>query len=551
VKSIYFKSAHILSFRDKKGFFFEFSPEVNIILGENDTGKSSFIKILYHTLGADVRLDKKWTNDDFISKVIIHVKGRDYAFIRHKNRISIFTLEGEEKLLITSNSRPEVAEVVRDIFDFNLELVVKRTALQEQAQPASLYLPFYIDQDSGWGKVLDSFSSLAMYKDWQNNILHFHTGVKPKEYYTLQGEMNLIDLELDELFSTLKALESAKQRFESSFGRVLFDVDVEYYEELLERFLNKCQVLHQEETQYRIKLIEQLSYRDDIASEIVECKRQLDDNDNDIGSLSSSEKLDARYAILANREKLYQIIPELYEQKSTYDEKITVIKGELRGAQKLSSELKSMLHEVKGKLTLQDIIKSQASKQVEFTFDEQIKELHEKIGELNATKTNLTEQISEFTDLKRTKKINDKFKESLLFAQTELGIQDPEMGTILQFGKITKSETGSRGPRAILAYHYALLKTIEEKSSIPMLPVVIDSPKQQDPDTNTTRKLFDLCINGLSDKNQLIVGSVSFERDTDEFKTLIMTDKGSLLKPSLYDEVYEQIMPLYRLAADT
>ncbi len=123
------------------------------------------------------------------------------------------------------------------------------------------------------------------------------------------------------------------------------------------------------------------------------------------------------------------------------------------------------------------------------------------------------------------------------------------MGTILQYGNITKSETGSRGPRAILAYHYALLKTIEEKSTIPMLPVVIDSPKQQDPDKNTTKKLFDLCIDGLSDKNQLIIGSVSFERDTDEFQTLTMTDKYSLLKSNLYDEVYEQIMPLYQQVA--
>ncbi|WP_231571584.1 MULTISPECIES: AAA family ATPase [Xenorhabdus] len=206
MKSIYFKSAHILSLRDKKGFFFEFSPDVNIISGENDTGKSSFIKMLYHTLGADVRLDKKWKIDNFISKVIINVKERDYVFIRHNKRISIFDITEGQKHLVTSNSRSDIAEVVSDIFDFNLELVVKKTAVQEKAKPASLYLPFYIDQDNGWGKVLDSFSYLAMYSDWQKNILHFHAGIKPKEYYKLQGEISLIDLNLEEIFATLKAL---------------------------------------------------------------------------------------------------------------------------------------------------------------------------------------------------------------------------------------------------------------------------------------------------------------------------------------------------------
>ncbi len=548
MKSIYFKSAHILSLRDKKGFFFEFSPDINIITGENDTGKSSFIKSLYHTLGADVRLDKKWKNDNFVSKVVICINKRDYAFVRHEKRISIFDItEGQEHLLVTSNSRTEIALTVRNIFDFNLELVLKESLVQGQAQPASLYLPFYIDQDNGWGTVLDSFSSLKMYKDWQKNILNFHTGVKPKEYYKLQGEINLIDINLKEIRATLKVLEAAKKRFEASFGRVLFDVDIEYYEELLERFLSKCQLLHQEETEYRIKLIKVLSQRDELAAEIDESKRQLDEHN--IDSLSPSASLEAKYAVLANRESLLQIIPELYDQKSLYDNQIAKIKENLKSAQRLSSELKDMLQEVKEQLTLQDIIKSQASKQVESTFDEQIDELLQRIGGLDIARTKLLAKTAEFDDKKRASEINEKFKESLRFAQTELGIKDPKVGTILQFGLISKSETGSRAPRAILAYHYALLKTIEDKSTSPMLPVVIDSPKQQDPDPHTTKKLFNLCIDGLSANNQLIIGSVSYERETDELKTLTMTEKYSLLKEHLYDEVYQQVMPLYQKAS--
>ncbi|WP_019616782.1 ATP-binding protein [Psychromonas ossibalaenae] len=546
MRSIYFKSAHILSFRDKKGFSFEFSPDINIITGENDTGKSTFIKSLYHTLGADVRLDKKWKDDNVVSKVVIHVKDRDYAFVRHKKRISIFDITEGQKHLITSDSRTDIALIVRDIFDYNLELVLKKTLVQGQADPASLYLPYYIDQDNGWGKVLDSFSSLAMYSDWQKHILNFHAGVKPKEYYTLQGKINLIDIDLDEIRATLKALEAAKKRFEESFGRVLFDVDVEYYEEMLERFLHKCQNLHQEETKYRIKLIDVLSLRDELVAEIDESKRQLDDHS--IDSLSPSASFEAKYAVLENRDKLLQIIPELYEQKSVYDAQITSIKAELMNAQKLSSELKDMLQTVKEELTLQDVIKSQASKQVELTFEEQINELLQKIGKLDVARTKLVEERAKFEDKKRAKEINDKFKGSLKFAQAELGIKDPTVGTILQYGAISKSETGSRAPRAILAYHYALLKTIEDKSTSPMLPVVIDSPKQQDPDAHTAKKLFDLCIDGLATKSQLIIGSVSFERETNQFKTLTMTEKYSLLQQADYDAAYQQIMPLYQQA---
>lgn len=543
MKSIYFKSTHLLSLKQKKGFFFEFSPDVNLIYGENDTGKSSLIKSLYYTLGANVRLDKEWKNDDFISKVVICIEGRDYAFIRHDKRISIFDINND-KQLISSIHHLEIAKVVGDIFDFNLELVTKTTNIQSQAYPATLYLPFYIDQDNGWSKVLESFDSLAMYKDWQRNILHFHTGVKPKEYYQLQGDISSIDSELNKIRATLQALETAKQRFEDSFGRVFFDIDLEYYEVLLERFLIKSQKLHRKETAYRKKLISALSCRDEIVFDIEESKQQL--AENDIDSLSHISNLDNKYAILKNQEALLQVIPKLYEQKLKYDRDIDVIQEQLKEAQKMSSELNRMLQKTEGELTLQDIIRSQASKEVEYTFNEQISELSKEIGELDIERERLLKDISEYTDRKRTIQINNEFKKHLRFAQNELGIKNPIVGDATKYSLITKSETGSRAPRSVLSYHYALLKTIESRSSIPMLPVVIDSPKQQDPDEKITRKIFDLCVNGLSTKNQLIMCSVSFDREIDKFRTLKMTNKYSLLTDELYDVVYKQIMLLYR-----
>ena len=206
-----------------------------------------------------------------------------------------------------------------------------------------------------------------------------------------------------------------------------------------------------------------------------------------------------------------------------------------------------MLQNTSGELTLQDIIRSQASKEVEYTFDQQIEELAQEIDYLNVSRHKLVIEMSEYANKKRTTEINSEFKQHLKFAQTELGIKNPFVGDATKYYSITKNETGSRAPRSVLAYHYALLKTIESRSSVPMLPVLIDSPKQQDPDKSITKKIFDLCVNGLSKDNQLIICSVSFDRNIDEYKTLEMTNKYSLLTEDLYDEVYEQIMLLYRV----
>ncbi|MCR9776211.1 AAA family ATPase, partial [Vibrio parahaemolyticus] len=165
-----------------------------------------------------------------------------------------------------------IAKKVRDIFDFNLQLSYKKTGKQTQANPACLYLPFYIDQDNGWHTVLSSFTGLTMYDDWQKNSLQFHSGIKPKEYYELVGEIKTIQLELEELSATLKVVLAAKKRFEESFGRVLFDIDIDYYQELLNKFLGKCQELNSKESEFRLQLLELLNNRDSIASEIEVCR---------------------------------------------------------------------------------------------------------------------------------------------------------------------------------------------------------------------------------------------------------------------------------------
>jgi len=537
---IHFKNISIVSRRDKKGFSFNFSPKVNMIFGENDTGKSSLIKALYFTLGGDCRIDKDWKDDDIITKVCINVKGKEFTFIRHNKRISIFSNIEENKLLITSSHMSAIAQKVKEIFNFNLQLSYKKTGKQTQANPACLYLPFYIDQDNGWHTALSSFSGLAMYDDWQKNSIQFHSGIKPKEYYELVGDIKTIQLDLEELSATLKVILAAKKRFEESFGRVLFDIDIEYYQELLNKFLAKCQELNEGESEFRLNLLNLLSNRDSIANEIDICRTLLDNFDEHI-----SNDISEKYNAFDSREKILEILPQMYDEKQILDDQINSIKQDLRQSQTLSSELNTMMREVKGELSLQDVIKSQASKEVEFTFDEQIKSLHEQIGAQTTALELLIKQQNEFTDRKRTQNINDDFKSFLAIAQDKLGIGSPIIAPLIQYGKITKSKTGSRSPRSIFAYHYGLLKTMEKHSTVSMLPIVIDSPKQQDLDTEGTEKLIALCTEDLGKNNQVIIGAVSLESNMYGYHQIELKAKYSLLSTEAFEKAYDEIMPYY------
>lgn len=540
---IYFKKITILSTRDEKGFSFDFSPNINIIFGENDTGKSSLIKSLYYTLGGDLRLDDRWKKDDIITKVVLCIGGKDIIFLRQKKMISILIPSESEAPLLVSTHMSDIAAFMSSRFDFNLQLTYKKTGKQSQANPACLYLPFYIDQDEGWHNVLSSFSGLGMYIDWQKNSLQFHAGIKPKEYYSLQGEVRMLNLELTELESTLKVVKESKKRFEESFGRVLFDVDIDYYEELLQKFLHKCRVLDKQEGLYRIKLLDLFSARNSISDEINICKNLIDNFDR--SGFQIKDDIVGNYHSYENKDQISKTLPTMYDEKEKISIEIDSLRNELRQSQTLSNELSIMLSEVKGELTLRDVIKSQASKEVTLTFDEQINELHDKIGQIYVALNSLREKLSKYNDKKHSKKINDEFKSFLSEAQIKLGIGDPVVAPLIQYQKITKGKTGSRGPRAIFSYHYGLLKTMSKYSTVPMLPIVIDSPKQQNLDKAGIEKLIDLCVNSLADNNQLIIGSVSLEKNMIGYRQLQLQEKYNLLSSENYEQSYKEIMPLF------
>ncbi|TBT85167.1 hypothetical protein D5E71_18200 [Vibrio parahaemolyticus] len=78
-----------------------------------------------------------------------------------------------------------------------------------------------------------------------------------------------------------------------------------------------------------------------------------------------------------------------------------------------------------------------------------------------------------------------------------------------------------------------------------MLPIVIDSPKQQDLDKEGTEKLISLCTEDLGVNNQVIIGAVSLESNMHGYHQLELTEKYSLLKSDGYEKAYDEIMPYY------
>src|SRR5579871_2003514 len=87
-----FQELMILSKTEKKARRIALGPKRNLILGENDVGKSTFIKALYHTLGADVpQLDNtRWKNARPIYCLKFAVAGISHYVLRDEKYFGLF-----------------------------------------------------------------------------------------------------------------------------------------------------------------------------------------------------------------------------------------------------------------------------------------------------------------------------------------------------------------------------------------------------------------------------------------------------------------------------
>lgn len=545
MNKVLFKKISILSLSERKGFSFDFSDGINFIHGTNDTGKSSLIKSLYYTLGGDVRLDDSWKKQDIISKVTILNNHKQIDFYR---KSSLFCLIVKENNIIKKekhyNRISDLAEGIKDLFGFNLLLTLKKNKETILANPASYYFPFYIDQDDGWHNVLDSFKSQAMYIDWQKNALQYHSGIKPKEYYALNGELKVLNLKISELEKEIELIKKTQNRFEKYFGEVVFDIDIEFYINKIDYFIEKCVELEQQERSYRLEALTLYAQRSLISDEILNIENE-DNNtllniEDDVSFALESYKINKiKGTLLENK-------MELYEEKEKLDKKINALREEMREKKVLSNKIKSMLSDVKDNFSIKEIIDSQAYKNATVTFKYQITEIENEISEFLKEKIQIESAIKKYTDRKRTTEINDYFQTMLNKVQQKLRLPLTEKSKITNYRKLTTGKTGSRSPRAIFAYHYAMIKTIDKYSSLPMLPIVIDSPKQQDLDDELSTHLIQFCLDDLAEIAQVIIGAVKPEKNMHGHHSINLVDKFSLLSEKEYHRIYEEIMPEFQ-----
>lgn len=545
-----------MSLRERKARKFEFHPLMTVITGTNDVGKSSVIKSLYWAFGASPAITHPtWSDANVKAMVTFTIDDVRYRIVRDHGAIGIFDAGGHT-LLVTGQITKELAPFLADMLDFQLVLT-NRQGAPEIPPPAYAFLPFYIDQDSGWTKPLDSFGNLGQYSDFRKPLLEFHTGILPNEYYRLEAEKRRLQLEQRGLEADRRVIQKAVERFKLEVKFDGLELSIDGHELAIEQLLGRIQsvravrqerakqlaaaqderMLIQQQLQIVRASIVELEKDATFAGELPEevfCPTCGTSHQNDFAN---------RYGIVQDREACFEFFSQARSRVTELTAKAVKAETDVRLADLAIAEIQGSIDVKKGDISLFEVIESRGRRIASDMFDGQINELNSQIGKIVGEIRDITTDLDKLKDKAHRDTILKFYSSFMLIYLRRLDVTNFSADEVIKIPARIR-ETGSDLPRAILAYFLAIIQTISKHSSSIFAPIVVDSPNQQDQDDTNVAKMIDLIISERPDQAQVVLGTVSLHgRKVENGKIIDLTEKKSVLRSVDFEAVSASMRP--------
>ena len=556
MKNLLLEEIVLVSQTEKRAKRIKFHPRMTVIRGENDTGKTSVIKSIFQAFGADpLNLHPRWKSASVHTLLRIKIAGVPYKIYRHEKFFSLFS--GENTLISNYKSiSKELAPKLAELLDFKLVLT-NRENETKIPPPAFMFAPFYINQDGGWQKTWNSFAGMGQFSEWKKDTIHYHTGIRPNQWYVLKGEIQRLDGDREEPRRNEIILNKLIERTEKEANVLPFDIDVDAYKKQIESLLNRCSKLKEEEDRYRLKVLEFQNEKIRlVAQQEILIKSQNELNaDYEFAIHTSADSIDcptcganyhndfaSRFSIAQDEDKCTTLLQEVVGQLDEVSKKISDEEAALSKVKSKYEEINAILEEKQGDVTLQTLIESQGKKHL-------LKELHQNLSEvkrdlagIDAQIGSLSDKMKDLDDRKRTQSILDFYREKIENYTRILRLSSIDLDKLRKID-CNIVETGSDLPRAILAYSISILKTMEAFGNVQQFPVVYDAINQQEQDEENIKTMLTFIRDSTPPDFQIIVGLVDPWGVDLGGKTIEMAEENFALLESEYQSCFKEVFP--------
>jgi hypothetical protein len=557
MKNLRFQSLDLLSNTEKAARRIAFDPTATLVLGENDTGKSSLIKAIYATFGADPAVTHhNWKSLGVTSLVAFTIDDVPYRLLRSSNIFALFAADGTKLWSVsgvTSNLAPQLAEI----------LGIKLRMQSREGEfvippPAYFFAPFYVDQDNGWQRNWNSFASMHQFERYRESLAPFHAGVRPNEYYAAQADKIEAERAKAELGKERDALTRAETRLRAGRTALGFDLKPDAFGDQIEELTRRASALRARQDEVKTRLAALHSNRAMLVEQTGIAGAALAELDADFNFLRASVDAEIacptcgtlhhndfanKFSLVADVESCRRFLLEARQDLDRVEQEIAVEKKSFTAFDHDILAIEAILDETKGDVRLRDILESESERLVNEAFASERRDLDLAVGERESAADAANSVMKSYADRKREKRIKDFFAEKL--HRFALDLQVPTLpDAFFKSLYANPPETGSDQPRALLAYYYAFAHTVREYSSAVTGPLVIDSPVQQDQDPANARRIIQFAVDNVPDSMQLILGSVRLHDANYAGARIELSVKRQLLRKEEFGAVHADLEPL-------
>lgn len=570
MRSLVFKNLWILSKAEKGAFNLTFDRGVNLLTGENDVGKSTLMKSLYHCLGADTPQinNSVWKRSNPIYCVKFEVEGAEYYVVRDERYFGVFN---DRKSLISRHvgvtGKNGFSSFINKILGFDIELERQADGKLGIAGPSFYFLPFYIDQDAGWGTSWSSFVGLQQFSSYRRLMIDYHLGVRPQSYYDARKR----EIELQEQLAVLEAervsMQAARDSVQKRKDRAQVDLDPAAFRAELEDVVDHYNAVYAEQQAILSRLKEVRNQRNAIDTELNLLRRSISELEADYRFTESPDTPDVvgcptcgtefcnsfveRFGILDDIDHCRALIDQWLKKRNEITVQLEGIEAEYNAVSARHDDVQTALARTKENVTLSELIASEGMKEMISSLNNDINEI---VGRENEITKKLKDNASDLKiDAKRKNEIVTWYKARMKEYLNSLNVgvlSESDYGALDK--QIKNNALGSDLPRALLAQYFAFLSTMNSYNSFVLAPMLIDSPFQQEQDPTNRQAILDFILSKKLPDQQLILATISvaeFER-TSELASATeqrLEHKLSLLRPERYQFVFSEIGGMHEM----
>lgn len=559
MKSLVFQKLHLVSHRERKARSIEFDPDVTVIKGLNDVGKSSLAKSIYGTLGAPAaEVHPDWIAASVISALEFTVDGNSYVMLKEGKT---FTLIQADRVLGCYTSITEgLAPALYALLGAKLRLRNRKDEVVVPP-PAYLFTPFYVDQDAGWSQPWTSFDRLDQFARWREDVVNFHVGVTGAEYFDALEAQAIATAARVEPAKQLEGLRSLQKRAKDTMVEDIdMEIDPEVFAEEVERVVGILQSLVEVREQERAKLSALTERRLQLEAqrEILDRVRRELHADYMFAVKHADDELECptcgqlhensfaqRFSLAQDEGRADDVLVEVMDSLASVSGQIAITRQRLRDANEDEKKFNELLTRRRGQVTFARLLERAGQKTFSSQLDAQMADLVAEVADLDYRIKQATERLRNARSTERKKEILETYSGLLTAFSSKLSVTFPDAF----HGALTARlhETGSDRPRAVLAYLYAILCLIWETEGAVRCPIVLDSPKQQDQDDFNHLSLLHFIRDDRPPGSQLILFLVDDAGVDFGSEPLVLDVKYSLLSESEYGGVSEVIRNLQAL----